>query len=119
MVSYNELRKGCASSKYARGGRVGKDGKGRTVINIVMPQPASAPPNPAGMGAVSAPPPMPSGGPAPAPVPPAAAAMALNQMQGKPQAPGAFKRGGRVQGGAESGVGRLNKARAAKKSNGK
>lgn len=117
MPSYNEIRKGCARSKYARGGRVGKDAKtGRTVINIVVP-PASGTPAPAQAAPAPAPLP-PSGG---APVPPQAAAMALNQMQGKPGMPGAFARGGRVtapkprpstrKAGAGSGVGRLQKER--------
>lgn len=93
MSKYAEMRGKCAGGKYARGGRVGKDKTGRTVINIVLPSPpAGAGP----LGSAPMPAPAPSGN-AGAPVPPAAAAMAINQMQGKPQAPG-FKRGGRVRG---------------------
>jgi len=95
VSNYGKLRGECAGGKYARGGRVGKDKRGRTVINIVVPPsgasgmqgapgPAPAPAAPAPSGAAGAP-----------MMPPPAAAMALNQMQGKPQAPG-FKRGGRV-----------------------
>ncbi len=125
MPSYSDLRKGCATSKYARGGRVGKDSKGRTVVNVVLPQPA-APMSPVGgMPAPAAPAPaVPSGGaaaPSGGMMPPAAATMAINHMQGKPGGPGGFARGGRVtvKGGAESGLGRLQKAAKAKKSNGK
>lgn len=110
MSKYAEIRKSTARGKYASGGRVA-DASGRpakTVVNIVVPNggtPQAAPAAPAAAPVTS-----PSGG---APVPPQAAAMALNQMQGKPGMPGAFKRGGRVKcadGGAASGVGRLENA---------
>lgn len=111
MASYDEMRKATAGGKYARGGRVSKDKRGRTVINIVLPQPASAP-STVPVGPSAAPAPIPPAAPSTgAPVPPQAAAMALNHMQGKP---GAFARGGFV-GGAEGGLGRLEKAEHAKR----
>ena len=110
MASMKQIKAKCSRGKYASGGRIpGGTGK-PTVININVPPPA-APVQPP-----MAPPPPPMGAPSPAGggVPPEAAAMALSQMQGKPGAPGAFKRGGRVKGGAEGGLGRLEKAAAAK-----
>ncbi len=97
MASFKDIKAGCGSRRrYADGGAVSSERKGsKTVINIVTP-PAAA--------AASAPPvpPMPnSPSPSEAPVPPAAAAMALGQMQGKPGAPGAFARGGRVSDAAQ------------------
>ena len=117
MSNYAKIRKSASRGKYASGGRVNSSTKGaKTVINIVTPPAAAAAPAPGGMpmpGAPAMPAVSPSAGP---PVPPAAAQMALGAMQGKPGVPGAFARGGRVmKGGAESGVGRLQKAKAAKK----
>jgi hypothetical protein len=111
MSKYADVRAGCANSKYARGGRVGKDKRGRTVINIVVPPSAGGMPAAGPVPAPAAPAPS---GAAGAPMPPPAAAMALNQMQGKPGAPGMFANGGRVKAGAESGVGRLEAAHRAK-----
>lgn len=111
MSKYAEIRKSTARGKYASGGRVA-DASGRpakTVVNIVVPgggMPQAAPAGPVAPAPANSP----SGG---MPVPPQAAAMALNQMQGKPGMPGAFRRGGRVKcadGGAASGVGRLENA---------
>lgn len=112
MPSMKQLKAKCARGKYASGGRVAAERKGaKTVINIIQPPTAPAPP------AAPMPPAPPMGAPSPGAgpaVPPEAAAMALNQMQGKPGAPGAFKRGGRVKGGAEGGIGRLEKSTAAR-----
>lgn len=123
MASYSEIKGKCSRSKYAAGGRVaGRNGNpSKTVINIVVPP--SAPGGMPGAGAApapAAPQNSPSGG---TPVPPAAAAMALNAMQGKPGAPGAFANGGRIapkpaatakKAGAGGARGRLQKAGAAK-----
>ena len=119
MTSYSELRsksnkgKYGSRARYADGGSVSSERKGgKTVINIVTPQAAPAPamaPAAAPMG----------NSPSPAgaqPVPPAAMGMALDKMQGKPGAPGAFANGGKgkqltnASGGASGGKGRLRKA---------
>lgn len=112
MATYRDVRNQCARGKYANGGRIAKRTAKPTVININVQPPVSAPASvPVSPSAApQSPPAMPS----PGAVPPQAAALALNQMQGKPQPPG-FNRGGRVQGGAESGVGRLQKAKGKKK----
>lgn len=128
MTNYSSIKKGVkkkfacgGTARYADGGLVSSSRKGaKTVINIVTPPAAPVGGMPAPGAAPVAPPAAPMGNsPSPAgpPVPPAAAAMALGQMQGKPGAPGAFKRGGRVKltAGAESGLGRLQASRAAKK----
>lgn len=123
MSKYSEIKQKASGGKYARGGkcyaaggRVGESaGKGKTVVNVIVPPSAGAAPAAGAAGPV-APMPMPSGaGAPPQPVPPAAAAMAMQQMSGKP--PGAFARGGRVKGkqltnasgGAGGGKGRLRK----------
>lgn len=122
---YCDIRAGTRGNKYsggkstragyAAGGRVEASRQGaKTVINVVVPPSTGNVAAPSGPAAA----PMPSA-PAPAPVPPQAAAMALGQMQGKPGMPGAFARGGRVKGGAEGGLGRLQKAAAAKAARGK
>lgn len=117
MSKYSEIKQKAAGGKYARkgyasGGRVGENaGKGKTVVNVIVPPSAGAPPAAGAAGPVA---PMPSGAP-PQPVPPAAAAMAMQKMSGKP--PGAFAAGGRVKGkqltnasgGAGGGKGRLRK----------
>ena len=111
MASYKDIKASCPSrNKYADGGRVASSRQGaKTVINVVVP--------PSAPGGGMPPPPVPMGNsPSPAgpAVPPAAAAMALGQMQGKPGMPGAFARGGRVKGGAASGVGRLQHEKSQK-----
>lgn len=122
MSKYSDIRKSVPTKygsrcKYADGGVVSNERKGgKTVINIITPQ---APPAPA--MAPAAPPmgnsPSPAGAP---PVPPAAMGMALDKMQGKPGAPGAFANGGLANktGGAESGSGRLANARLNRKDGG-
>ena len=122
MGNYSKIKQKAAGGKYARGGncyarggRVGESaGKGKTVVNVIVPPSAGSAPAAGAAGPV-APVPTPSGAGAPPPVPPAAAAMAMQQMSGKP--PGAFARGGRVKGkqltnasgGAGGGKGRLRK----------
>lgn len=88
--------------KFARGG---KTKSGKTNINIVI-APQGSPPAPE--GARAAPVPIPVGGPPPMPPPGAG---------GPPMPPpGMMQRGGRAKmtAGAETGVGRLQKARALK-----
>jgi hypothetical protein len=99
MASFRDIKSSCPPrNRYANGGAVSSERKGaKTVINIVTPPAAAA------ASAPPAPPVPNSPSPQGAPVPPAAAAMALGQMQGKPGAPGAFKRGGRVKGCADGG----------------
>jgi hypothetical protein len=118
MSNYAKIRKTASRNKYAAGGRVAVPGKtkaARTTINIIVP-PSGGMPAP---GMAPAAPPAVSPSPAAGqPVPPAAAQMALSALQGKPGAPGAFARGGRVKcadGGAASGVGRLENAAKAKR----
>jgi hypothetical protein len=108
LSNYSKIRKDCSRSKYASGGRVASSRQGaKTVINVMTPPPVSGMPTAPALPAPPAAPPSPAGPPPAGPVPPEAAAMALNQMQGKPGGPGGFKRGGRVVGGAASGIGRL------------
>lgn len=112
MSKYSEIKAGCSSRKrYADGGRVAtKRAGGKTVINII-----TAPPQVAGPAMPPAPPPPapppPPGGPGGMP-PAGAAAM---QAMGAGGPPMAFKRGGRVKGGAAGGEGRLEKAARAKR----
>lgn len=95
--------------KFARGGR--SKGKHGTQVNIAVVQPKGGSPSPDGA---------PAGGPLPAPGGP------LSMMPPKPppppmpppgppgKPPGMMKRGGKVtgqKGGAETGVGRLNKVK--------
>lgn len=119
MSKYSAIKKKAAGGKYmqrggkcyADGGRVAKAAAkpAKTVVNVIVPPSAGGP----AAGAAAPVAPMPSGAPAPRPVPPAAAGMAMNAMSGKPG--GMFARGGRVQGGAGGGVGRLAKVAAEKK----
>jgi hypothetical protein len=114
-MSYADIKRAARkghSNKYAAGGAVGKGGKRpATVINVIQ-QPAAAAPAaaPVPVPPMGAPSPMPAG-PGPG-VPPIAGNAALGAMG----APPALKTGGRVKmtAGAESGVGRLQKARNAR-----
>lgn len=98
-----------AKGKYAAGGRVAatKNG-GKTVINII-----TAPAGPAGAPPGAAPAPIPAPPPPPAGPMPPAGAQAMQALGAG--APPAFKRGGRVKGGAASGEGRLDNAAAQKR----
>jgi hypothetical protein len=108
-----KVKGGAAKAAYANGGRIAQ-GKGKTTVNIIVPQgappqvsaapggpmpPAPPPPGPMGPGG----PPMPPGG---------AGAAGIKAMQG-------FKKGGRVPAGAAGGLGRLEKIPAAKRALGK
>jgi hypothetical protein len=99
-------------NRYADGGRVSAKKSGsKTVVNVIVPPSGPAAPMP------PAPPAMPPMPPAPPAMPPAqGAGMAgIKAMQGF-KCGGRVKRaaGGRVKAGAESGLGRLEKAKAAK-----
>jgi hypothetical protein len=115
MGNYSDIRAGVTKSrkaakrKYAAGGRVAatKNG-GKTTINIITaPAPSGPPP---AMPPMPAPPPAPGG---PGGGMPPAGAQAMQALGAG--APPAFKRGGRVKGGAASGVGRLQDAAAQKR----
>jgi hypothetical protein len=116
MGNYSNIKKGI-KPKYERGGRCYADGGripvegkrvgGKTVINIIQP-PAPAPAGPIAPPMPPAPPVPSSGGPAAPPPAPGAGPAAIQAMQG-------FKRGGRVKGGAASGVGRLANEKAQKR----
>lgn len=103
--------------KFARGGRAkGKNKGNNTKINIVVapkgphPSDGAAPPAPLGL------PPM-GGGPPPGPPPGLGAGPpGLPPGIGGPKPPGMMARGGRLKlkGGAETGPGRLSKAKAYK-----
>ncbi len=124
-----KLKHGGAAKKcYARGGRV-KTGKGKTTVNIVIGTPGGAgaappvPPPAMPMPSPPMPPSAPPAGGAP-PIPPQlVAALAAKAGAGGPPGmpPGGpqrpFKRGGAVkmEAGAESGEGRLQKTAMAKR----
>jgi len=106
MSKYSDIKGQCGSRKrYADGGRIAtKKAGGKTVINIITtPAPAGPPPMP------PAPPPPPPPGPPAGGMPPAGAA-AMQAMGSPPP----FRAGGRVKGGAEGELGRLQKTAAAK-----
>lgn len=112
-------KRGGRLDKYARGGKVGKKPHTQVNIAVVAPHgrsspgdhgaaPAGGPPSPGGPPmpppGMGAPPP---GGP---PMPPPGA---MPPPGGKP--PGMMNRGGRIKAGAESGEGRLEKSKMAKR----
>lgn len=112
MGSYSNIKANCGSRKrYADGGRISKTKQGgKVVVNVISSPPVAggmppAPPQAAPMGN--------SPSPAGPPVPPQAAQAMLSGISGKP--PGMFASGGRVKGGAESGVGRAAQAAKAKR----
>lgn len=107
--------------KFARGGAVSTKKDGKNIINIAViggkEKSEDAPPPMPPMGAM--PPPPPPGPPPMAGGPPPGLPMSPGIGPGKPPgAPPGFKKGGRVMtAGADSGVGRLQKA--GKKTSGK
>lgn len=114
-MDHDDIGGGSAPKRYARGGKAGK-GKGHsTNIAIVMPHGGAGAPPAGGM-----PPPMPGGPMAPPPRPMAGPPPMGGGMPGGPPPggppPGMPMRakGGRVTAGAGSGVGRMQKAKAAK-----
>lgn len=97
---------GSAPDRFARGGKV----KGNTTVNIVIPGGgAGAPPKPPMPmpGPMAGPPP---GGPPPMPPPPMG-----GPPPGMPPGMPMRAKGGRITAGSESGVGRLQLAKRAKK----
>lgn len=113
MVKPQDLKKradGGSVEGRARGGKADRP-KGKTVVNVIIPPSAGAappmmPPHPPVM---AGPPPGAMPSPGMAPHPPMAGMGPMPPPGGPPMMP-PRARGGRMTGGAESGVGRLEKA---------
>lgn len=113
------FRDGGAVDGLAAGGRAdrpkrgGHKGKGKTSVNVIVAPQGGAPrPVPVPVPAAGAAPPRPMPSPAPTPVPAGAGPALAVPGAPRPPAPGMgpMRRGGKVEAGAGSGVGRLQHA---------